>query len=388
MNVALFPVKYLPDLGGVEVTTYHLARELLRGKHNLCIITLKKRSDSPYCEDIDGVGVYRFNFPTIDFLTKPLLFKFRGFIRILTVGLRDLFRLYRLLRYFNAHIVNVQFIYQTAFYVTLVSYFLPFKLVVTLQSYGTKKFQPVSRIDRWVFKRVLKKADFVTACSRAVLEDAQKRVPQIKHKSKAIPNGVDSAMFEGAGKADNFGRYILSIGRFVSKKGFDMLLMAFKEVIDKGHKINLLIAGDGGMRQYWEGFADLLQLDGRVIFYKASDRGGVPSLFNGCDFFVLPSRIEPFGIVNLEAMAAGKAIVATKVDGVPEIVEDGYNGILVEPSPEGLACGITRLLEDTELKDTLGANGRKIIESGKYSWDRIAGEYLGVYEKVCSKRDT
>lgn len=96
---------------------------------------------------------------------------------------------------------------------------------------------------------------------------------------------------------------------------------------------------------------------------------------------MLPSRHEPFGIVNLEAMAAGKAVLATRVGGVPEVVVDGETGILVPPGdPEALAEGIRRLAGDPALRERLGAAGRE--RARLFSWDVVTEQYLEVYRKV------
>ncbi len=102
--------------------------------------------------------------------------------------------------------------------------------------------------------------------------------------------------------------------------------------------------------------------------------------FEGCSFFVLPSRHEPFGIVNLEAMTAGKAIVATRVGGVSEIVEDGVNGLLVEgEDADGLVKAIERIAKDKNLRDRLGQAGKKRAEY--FTWSAIADQYLKIYNK-------
>ena len=108
-------------------------------------------------------------------------------------------------------------------------------------------------------------------------------------------------------------------------------------------------------------------------------------LFRNCEFFVLPSRHEPFGIVNVEAMASGKAVLAASVGGVPEIVHDRENGLLVRPDdPAALADGMRVLLDDPELRDRLGATGHGAAH--QYSWPHITEQYLAVYEAATARR--
>jgi glycosyltransferase involved in cell wall biosynthesis len=102
-------------------------------------------------------------------------------------------------------------------------------------------------------------------------------------------------------------------------------------------------------------------------------------LFAGCTAFVLPSRHEPFGIVNLEAMAASKPVVATDVGGVAEFVEADVTGLLVPPDDApALAAALVEVLARPALAHELGARGAK--RSLEFDWSRIAGRYADVYD--------
>jgi glycosyltransferase involved in cell wall biosynthesis len=108
------------------------------------------------------------------------------------------------------------------------------------------------------------------------------------------------------------------------------------------------------------------------------DHAAAVAMFKGCQFFVLPSRHEPMGIVNLEAMAAGKAVVATRVGGVPELVEDGATGLLVSPDDvQGLGSAIQRLVSDDELRSRLGFAGQR--RAAQFNWTHISECYVNVY---------
>ena len=101
----------------------------------------------------------------------------------------------------------------------------------------------------------------------------------------------------------------------------------------------------------------------------------------GLHFFVLPSRHEPLGIVNLEAMAAGKPVVATRVGGVPEVVIDGVTGLLMSPGdPVDLADGVCRLLENPTLAEQLGKGGSRVVAA--YDWPSVSEQYDNVYEEA------
>jgi glycosyltransferase involved in cell wall biosynthesis len=200
-------------------------------------------------------------------------------------------------------------------------------------------------------------------------------------RASVIYNGIDPADFETAPAYASSQPYILGIGRLVPQKGFDILLRAFAQARLNGRK--LIIAGEGGERAALEGLAGELGLSDRVEFFGRADRAAAASLFRGCDFFVLPSRQEPLGIVNLEAMAAGKAVVAAKVGGVPEIVRDGETGLLFPPEDvPGLAGLLTRLASDGTLRRELGERGYARVQD--FTMPAAAGRYADIYKSLSS----
>jgi glycosyltransferase involved in cell wall biosynthesis len=228
---------------------------------------------------------------------------------------------------------------------------------------------------------VLKRADYVTACSDYLLRDAISRVPEIKNKSRVIYNGLDLEEFNNQDRYRHNRAYIFSLGRLSPEKGFDILLISFKDIIDKGYDVDLIICGEGPFEDDLMRFRDILHLKDRFIFFGPANRKQTVELFNGCEFFVLPSRLEPMGIVNLEAMAAGKAIVAADSGGVPEIVKDGYNGILVKPKDaQSLSAAMIKLLDNKELRDRLARNGREFVK--QFDWKKISDMYLDTYRSL------
>jgi glycosyltransferase involved in cell wall biosynthesis len=172
------------------------------------------------------------------------------------------------------------------------------------------------------------------------------------------------------------------MGRHVPQKGFDTLVRAFADCV-KEHRIeqDLILAGDGKDHELLKNLASQLGISSRVHFPGRVDHAKAVQLFKGADLFVLPSRHEPFGIVNLEAMAAGIPLIATRVGGVPEFVEDGRNGILVKPDDTGaLARAMVRVLGDADLRDRLVREGQQT--AARFDWCSIASQYRQVYSRL------
>jgi glycosyltransferase involved in cell wall biosynthesis len=153
--------------------------------------------------------------------------------------------------------------------------------------------------------------------------------------------------------------YLLLVGYPWFLKGVDLLIQAFNRICEAFPKATLRIVG------YCEDRAPFERLaagNPRIAFFKPVHYEAIPALMAGCTAFVLPSRTEAMGRVLLEAMASRKAIVASRVDGIPTYVHDGENGLLFEPeSIDGLAEALRRILGDPALRERLAANGYREV---------------------------
>jgi len=375
MKIVLITDLYLPNMGGVEMVVHNLAKRYTNSGHTVAIIAARTPRNLASVEVIDGIEIYRLDF----ILPAPRLKSIIGF---LILGIPANIKLIRLLKRIKPEIVNSHFIYSNGSYTLLSKKLLNYPLVVSLHGNDVQQFPYESKICKWVLKNLLNNADFVTGCSASLLKDSNQIAPEIQNKSQSMPNGIDLQEFDLRERYPSARPYIFSIGRFVHKKGFDILIKAFKQVADKKPDIDLIIAGKG---QEWKKCADLVEelaLKERVRLFGFVERKEVIKLYNGCEFFVLPSRREPFGITNLEAMAAGKAIIAANVDGVSEIIINGVNGILIPPENiNELVQKILWLFDNNEIKENMGRCGRLLVEK-KYDWKSIAYRYIKIYETI------
>ena len=180
------------------------------------------------------------------------------------------------------------------------------------------------------------------------------------------------------------GRLVIgAVGRLSGEKGFGQLIRATHQLINKGLDVELWIAGEGngpGGRDDLQKLIDYLGLAGRVkLLGFVQD---TIELYEAMDLFVLSSLREGLPNVVLEAMAMGVAVVSTRVAGIPELIEDGKNGILC---PQGdvneLAATMRRPLADETLRSQLATAGRRIIES-QYGFARRMSKVRGVYDRV------
>jgi glycosyltransferase involved in cell wall biosynthesis len=174
---------------------------------------------------------------------------------------------------------------------------------------------------------------------------------------------------------------ILAMGSLAQKKGFDILLRAFSLIRERVPEARLTIAGDGPERLRLHELTSSLGMADAVAFPGFVTGEAKTALFARTRVFVSSSRREPFGNANLEAMAAGRPIVATRVGGHVEMVEEEVSGLLVEPEdPEGLAKAILRLLEDEQRAEIMGRAARRQAET--FSWDGMVDKYERLYREL------
>ena len=212
---------------------------------------------------------------------------------------------------------------------------------------------------------------------------------QYSSKVVVIPNGVDTARFNpqvsGDSVREKFGlgksRVVLFVGALTNwhaYKGVDILIRAFKKVCETRSDAKLLIAGEGNLSNQYYALADELGISSNVIFAGKVEESELPQFYAASDFTVLPSKdsSEGFGLVLMESMATGKAIIGSRVGGVLEVVRDGYNGILVEPNDvDELARAMQFLFQDDRTRLLMGRYGRMFAESS--DWSSVV-EKLGI----------
>ena len=380
---------YKPSIGGLETFTENLAREQKKRGIITWVVTARHDVKLPEEEEQDGVAVRRFlpssSWSVKDHRNNNLIVILRSMAHI-----NVLFKTWRFIARHGPQVINICYPVPSSAYLVILSLIYRIPVVVSLHGEITNSMPYACAAERLLMRLVLKRACYVTACSASLLEAAVKFAPGIRDRSGFIHNGISidgySLQEDRRNEDSRKGRYILTIANLWWYKGVDILLMAMQSIYGKGYDVGLVVAGNGAGASEIDklrALSRLLRVDDKVVFKGRVNDEQKKELLRNCEFFVLPSRLEPFGIVNLEAMTFGKAIVATRSGGIPEIVKDGINGILVEPyDDKALADGIMRLLDDRELRATLGRNGRKMIEDPKFSWDNVTGKYMEVYDKA------
>jgi len=218
------------------------------------------------------------------------------------------------------------------------------------------------------------------------------RLGRKRNRMSVVPCGVDLDLFtpDGPRAARNGRHRIVSVGRFVPRKGFDVVLRALPgipdaELVIVGGPDRRAVEADPEARRL-RALAETLGVSDRLVLHGAVARSEMPALLRSADVVACTPWYEPFGIVPLEAMACGVPVVAAAVGGMLDTVVHDVTGRLVTPErPVEVADAINQLLRDPFLRQSLGAAGRDRARA-RYSWDRVAEDTQRIYDRLVIER--
>jgi glycogen synthase len=267
-------------------------------------------------------------------------------------------------------------------------------------------------LSRWIEKSALETADAIIAVSRSTRDDILRLFNVEPTRVVVIPNGIDTDEYQSIEAPEVLARhgidpnrpYVLFVGRITRQKGLYYLLQAIPHLDPKLHVV--LCAGDAdtlAMQREIEEIVQELQSQRSGIIWipKMLPRKDTIALYSHATIFCCPSIYEPFGIINLEAMACGTPVVGSAVGGINEVVVDGETGFLIDPhlsdepphdpiSPvrfeRGMADAINRIANDPELCKRMALAGRERVER-HYSWRSIAQQTYDLYRRLRAQRN-
>lgn len=363
--------------GGAENQLMSLVRLQRAAGHELKVAYL--REEGEWREEMESIGV---EVSDLDMRTSRVL--------------RAAYRLRREIKSFRPDIVNAH-LQPAELCARLALVGMPradIPLVITkhnLKVFG--RLPGKNTLARWTARR----ASALIAVSESVknLSD-QIGCSAAAGRAISIHNAIDPAPYDG-----RFGEQSLklrrewgvsgqetvigTVGRLLPVKAIDMLLRAFSSFLKRAdHGAKLVIVGRGALRNELERLAQVLDIADKVVF--AGFHEDIPAVMGAFDVFALTSESEAFGLVILEAMAAGKPVVATRVGGIPELVLDGVTGKLVPPrDPESVAAALV-FFQDAANRQAFGTAGRfRALED--FSLERMFQETMTVYrECLAAKR--
>jgi glycosyltransferase involved in cell wall biosynthesis len=246
---------------------------------------------------------------------------------------------------------------------------------------GIQRFHRLlAPLTRWIWRR----ADRVVAVCESLGRLTDQTCRGLRYS--VIPNGVNLRLFHPpeAPRRPNRPIRCLAVARLVERKGLGELLRAFAMLPRREFLLD--IVGTGPDARRLRQLASSLGLGQDVTFLGSLERSAVAQRYRDADLFTLPSSAEAFGNVFAEALASGLPIVGSNIGGIPELVEHGKNGLLVDPgSPEALAQAILYLAGDPELRESMGQGNRRKAEQ-QLEWGQVTRQYLSLYDALVQRR--
>jgi glycosyltransferase involved in cell wall biosynthesis len=390
VRILLFSSSYAPRTGGLETVTRRLARELRDRGHPVTVATNRYPRRLSRYEEVDGIPVHRQLYPDIldGFMSGPWSTRIRETLFLLWTPVAFV-RLLLLVRRVRPDVVNVHYFSYPAAFMLMAARLL--RRPVVLSFHGSDlssvpypaNYEASLRLACWM-------ADAYTACSRdlaaylvPVLNASQRRRVVVVH------NGTDPSM-EATPMLEVPEPFIFVAARLVEKKGVAVAVEAMGKLSRTGKNVHLVIAGDGPQRQQLERLASNLGVRAHITFLGSLPHEEVRALMRRSLFVVVPSYWEAFGMTALEAMADGKAVIASRSGGLPEIVLNECTGLLVDVGhPQAMAEAMDLLLEDPAKAVEMGARGATRAIT-MFSWADMVDTYemaleLAQRSRACSR---
>jgi glycosyltransferase involved in cell wall biosynthesis len=236
------------------------------------------------------------------------------------------------------------------------------------------------RLKYWLYRTVeeiaLRGSDHIICATSAQMQLLGQRYG--KEKALWLPNSVNTQLFHPVEEPAK--DYLLFVGRLAPQKNGEGLLRGLRLALDQGAKLPVTrIVGQGDQERTLRQLAKQLRLP--VQFCGTVPNDELPRWYANAWAYVLPSHFEGMPKTLLEAMACAAPCLASDVEGIRDLVEGGINGLLVAPTPEGIAAGLLRLAEDPELRTRISSQGRRhVVEH--YSLAKILGREIEILRKA------
>ena len=262
------------------------------------------------------------------------------------------------------------------------------KIPLLVSVHGSDLFPLKSAFFKNLQKFIIKNSDYITVNSEATKKELLQRFPQYSSKVKMLPMGVDVAVFKKRNikkpKKYEKNAILLFVGRLSDQKGLQYLIESMPVVIEYNTNIKLLVIGEGHYEKILRKIVVGNHMGKHVEFLGSMPSAELPKYYNFADIFVLPSLsnktgTEALGLSLLEAMASGCAVIGTNVGGVPFIINNNHNGLLVEQkNSDELAQAILKLLKNKPKSRELGKNAAEFVRKN-YSWEKISKDFMKIY---------
>lgn len=358
--------------GGPDKTLLLTPKYVNREEFNTVVVYIRKTADQNFL---------------IGQRAKKLNINYHEVEDRIQIDLKSLMQIKKLLHLYNTEILHTHG-FKADFYGLFLKRVHKMKLVTTTHGWNATTWR--EKLFMFLDKNALKYFDRIIVVNRRQGEYLISRGIRDR-KMVLIQNGIDTDQFKKDGEGETFqqlpcfqkdGFTIGYVGRLSGEKGITTLLEAMRRLMDRHDGLRLAVIGEGPLRGYLENYSRNLGLQKCVTFTGHID--DIKNVYKRLDLLVLPSETEGMPNVVLEALAMEVPVVATNVGGLPEIIESGSNGILVEPGDvEGLTQAIATLIMDGNLRKKFALEGRRTV-CERFSFERRIRKEENVYRQLVS----
>ena len=395
-KICLTTLEYPPDVGGVGESANRIAQMLLDFGYEVHVAVFRGVFRKEKAKAI--AGEYKRSFLTTTEQNGIFVHRLKPAIRSFVAGdgdyLGDIYlQLKSLHKKYRFDLFHAFFINETGFISTLLAKENNLPVINSVRGADLHKhvFSPqhYGQIN-WI----LENSSWTTFVSRDLMNRARVIVPSLKAKSSAFWNSINPIEFDDLPTPKLVDRLqgivIGSVGRFRDKKGLEYLLDACRQLKSETD-LTLLLVGDFVEKEmeYWEAEIRNSNLGDRLVITGAISRSEALTYLPYIDIFTIPSLSDGCPNALLEAMLAGKAIVGSQVDAIGEILEDGLDGLLVNPcSSQELASALQKLIANPQMRVSFGAASKeKVLDRlapavEKKNWHKVYQQALGITQKL------
>lgn len=355
---------FWPRLGGIETQGFQFVKGMQERGHVCTVLAQKDHASWAGEETYRGIPIQRFDFNAV--IERREL----GLIRSIQNYIE------KTLKEFQPDIIHLNACLSgSAFAFLLFQQMFQKPIVFTSHApyLHEGQFPPL-------IEKVASSVNQICCVSNWVLQEMKRHLPHLSAKMTCIYNGLPTP--DATPLPLSFSPPILlAFGRLSQEKGFDTAIRAFALLKKSGSNARLIIAGGGPQRLALEKLASELELGSSIQFTGILTEEEVIAAFNQATLVIVPSLIESFGLVILEAMQHSRPVIASRVEGVPEVVDDGETGLLVPPQdPEALCQAIQALLKDPERAIQMGIRGRE--RAMKFTIQQNVAQYEDLYREL------
>ncbi|GKS58902.1 LPS biosynthesis RfbU related protein [Nitrospira sp.] len=387
MNILFITPFFTPQTGGVATFLEDARRFLGERGHGVYVLRLGDARRIEQCAQNQDERVYELYLRSPFVPEAPL----RSVLAFAVYVIPTLWRLGKFLRQKRIDVMSVEYPLAFALYFSILRALTGTKMVVGLHGDDVLSIGKLPAYERAIVKHIVRTADWLLTHSASLMGQTERIVGSLRERRSYLPYGIDCERLRARAEQVSApaklvgGAYVLTVAKLYDRKGIDVLLRALRKVRDVVGSIRFLIVGDGPEEAKLKSMAEDLGVIPYVVFAGDVPNSQIPALFRDCRFFVLPSRSEPFGIVLLEAMTFGKAILATRVGGIPEFVTDGANGVLVpSEDADALADRLREFLSDSSYLERIGKNGLAVAEN-VYDYRVVIKKYEELYARMVAE---